>query len=61
MVRGHLDELSPTFCYCGTGWYRRPWEGILDQPVRVELVQSLLKGDDVCQVAIHLPESVQGR
>jgi len=61
MVRGHLDELSPTFCYCGTGWYRRPWEGILGQPVRVELVQSLLKGDDVCQVAIHLPESVQGR
>jgi effector-binding domain-containing protein len=58
MVRGHLGGLSPAFCYCGTGWYRRPWEGILGQPVRVELLQSLLRGDDVCEVAIHLPEGV---
>lgn len=58
MVREHLEDMSPSFCYCGTGWYRRPWEGILQQPVRVELLQSLLQGDDTCQVAIHLPENV---
>lgn len=58
MVREYLEDMSPTFCHCGTGWYRRPWEGILQQPVRVDLVQSLLKGDDTCQVAIHLPDGV---
>ena len=56
MVRGHLDALSPTFCFCGTGWFRRLWEGILGQPVRVDLVRSLLKGDDVCEEGIHVPK-----
>jgi effector-binding domain-containing protein len=55
MIHGYLDTFPATFCYCGAGWYRRLWEGILDRPVRVALVQSLLKGDDECEVAIHLP------
>lgn len=57
LVRRHLEEgISPTFCYCGTGWYRQYWEGVLDKPVKIEVLKSLLKGDDHCELAIHLPE-----
>ncbi len=56
MVRDHLGVgISPTFCYCGAGWYRQIWEGILQKPVKVEIEKSLLKGDDTCEFTIHLP------
>jgi hypothetical protein len=48
-------KISPTYCYCGAGFYKRIWEYILQQPVKVELRESVLRGDDVCKVAIHLP------
>jgi len=52
-------KISPTYCYCGAGFYKGLWETILEQPVRVKLLQSVLAGDDVCQVAVQLPEDVQ--
>ena len=56
MVRSHLNAgISSTFCYCGAGWYRQQWEGILGKPVRVEIRKSLLKGDTTCEFAVHLP------
>jgi hypothetical protein len=57
ITRHHLDQGMPiTFCYCGSGWYRRQWEGALGKPVRIDIVESLLKGDDRCTFAIHLPD-----
>lgn len=55
MIKYNLDEVSGTFCYCGSGWSRRLWEGILDKPVKVEIVKSLTKDDDECTFAVHLP------
>jgi effector-binding domain-containing protein len=51
-------QVSPTFCFCGAGWYRRLWEGILGQPVYVEVLTSVMQGDDRCTFAVHLPDSV---
>jgi len=48
-------SLSTTYCYCGAGFYKGIWEEILGEPVEVELLQSVLKGDDGCQIAIDLP------
>lgn len=63
-VRPYLDEvpsrLSPTFCWCGSGWYRRLWEGILGQPVKIEHVETLLKGNDQCTLTITLPLALEG-
>jgi len=63
-VHPYLDEipsrLSPTFCYCGAGWYRRLWEGILDQPVKIEHVETLLRGNDQCTLTITLPLELEG-
>ena len=59
LVREHLDgEMPVSFCYCGAGWYRQQWEGTLGRPVRVEIVRSILKGDDLCEFAIRLPEDL---
>lgn len=52
---GSKRKISPTYCYCGAGFYKGIWEYILQQPVKVEVLESVLKGDDVCKIAIHLP------
>jgi effector-binding domain-containing protein len=59
LVRNHMDQGIPTaFCYCGTGWYRQQWEGAISRPVTIEIVKSVLKGDEMCQFAIRLPEDL---
>jgi predicted hydrocarbon binding protein len=50
-----LAKVPADYCYCGAGFYKDIWEEILQQPVEVELLSSVLQGDDTCQVAIHLP------
>lgn len=59
LIRNNLDNNIPkTFCYCGAGWYRQQWEGTIGKPVRIEIIKSLLKGDDLCKFAIYLPEDL---
>ena len=50
--------ISPTFCGCGLGWFPSIWNGIFETELRYELIRSILRGDDDCQVAIHLPAGV---
>ena len=49
------DMISPTYCYCGAGFYKGIWEEILQQPVGVEVLETVLVGGEICQIAIHLP------
>lgn len=59
LVREHLDDGMPTtFCYCGAGWFRRQWEGATGHPVGMEIVRSVLKGDDACEFAVTLSEDI---
>jgi effector-binding domain-containing protein len=59
LVRNHLDGGMPDmFCYCGSGWYRQQWEGAIGKPVKIDIVESILRGDDVCRFDIHLPEEL---
>lgn len=48
--------ISPTYCYCGAGYYQGIWQEIVQQPVEVEVLASVLQGDPVCSIAIHLPD-----
>lgn len=58
-VRDRLDQgMSTTFCHCGSGWFRQQWEGATGKPVRIEIVKSIVRGDDVCRFAIHLPDDL---
>ena len=49
------EELDPIYCYCGAGFYKGIWEEITGQEVNVEVVKSVLKGDDVCSILISFP------
>ncbi|UCC11040.1 MAG: hypothetical protein JSW02_06650 [candidate division WOR-3 bacterium] len=44
--------LSPTYCYCGGGFYKGIWEEILGRDVRVELHKTVMQGHDVCQFKV---------
>jgi len=46
------DEILANFCYCGGGFYKHNWERVTGKRVEVELVSSVLKGDDCCQFRI---------
>jgi len=61
LIRNPTEKISPTFCYCGAGWYKSLWEGILEKPVRVDLLESVLQGDDSCKFAIRLPPTRNSR
>jgi len=49
------ETISPTYCYCGAGFYKGIWEEILQRHVEVEVLETVLKGDEVCKIAVHLP------
>jgi hypothetical protein len=49
-------QVSPNFCYCSAAYHKKPWDVIFDEPVDVEVVSSVLKGDETCRFAIKIPE-----
>lgn len=51
------ETIPPTYCYCGAGFYKGIWEEILQKPVEVEVLETVLTGDEVCKIAVHLPRS----
>jgi len=48
------ETISPTYCQCSKGFVRKFWEGVLERPVRVELLRSAVSGAKECEFAIHL-------
>ncbi len=54
ILRG--ENVSPTFCNCGAGWFRPLWEAILERPVKVTCEESVLQGHDRCKFAIYLSQ-----
>jgi hypothetical protein len=58
-IRDVLDdpnnELPKEYCLCGAGFYKGIWEFILSVPVKVEVLETVMKGDEVCKIGIYLP------
>jgi hypothetical protein len=52
------QPIDPIFCNCSGGYYKNYWEAVFDQPVKVELLESVLMGDQVCKFALHLPPEI---
>ena len=48
-------SLPVNYCYCGAGFYKGIWEEIVQAPVEVKVLKSVLAGDDVCTIAVGLP------
>ena len=51
-------DVSPTFCHCSAGFTKQPLEMALDQPLEIELVESILKGDLRCTFTMQLPKEM---
>jgi predicted ArsR family transcriptional regulator len=47
---------NPLFCNCTRGYSKGPFEALFQKPVRVEIQKAILRGDDICKLAIHLEE-----
>jgi hypothetical protein len=55
-IRQSERELFGDFCYCSGGYHKKPWEVIFRRPIRVEVLESALRGNLRCRFAIHLPD-----
>lgn len=53
-AKGTIGEISITHCYCGAGWYKRIMEGILERPVKVDVNKSVMRGDEICEIAVYI-------
>jgi len=51
-------SISPMFCNCAAAFHKKPWEIIFGRSLRAEVLESVLKGDERCKFAIHLPQDV---
>lgn len=49
--------LPKSYCYCGGGYYQNIWETILQKSVDIEILETVMHGDEVCKFAIHLPDN----
>ncbi len=52
------QPIDPVFCGCSAGYFKNFWEAVLNQPVRVEVLKSLIKGDQICEFALYLPQKI---
>ena len=50
-------SLTATFCNCSAGFHKKSWEAVFGQSLKAEVLESVLKGDDVCRFAIYLPDT----
>jgi len=49
------ERVAPIFCNCSAGFHKKPWEAALAQRIQVDVLESVLRGDERCRFAIHLP------
>jgi hypothetical protein len=58
ILRKGDPSIGETYCLCGGGFYKSIWEHILDSPVKVKVLKTVMKGDQVCQFEILLSEEL---
>lgn len=54
-LRKSTFKVSPIFCQCSAGFHKKRYEIIFDQPILAKVEKSVLAGDLICRMAIHLP------
>ncbi|MFX0082727.1 MAG: DUF6144 family protein [Candidatus Hodarchaeota archaeon] len=53
-VREAEEPISKTYCSCSLGWMKSLFNMILDNPFKVELIDSIVSGGKSCQFIIDL-------
>ncbi len=61
-IRDALKEeeqpIDPVFCGCSAGYFKNFWESVLGQSVHVEVIKSIINGDNVCEFVLRLPNDI---
>jgi hypothetical protein len=55
-IRDEKPRVSPVFCYCSGGFEKLVFDVIFEEPVEIELLESVLKGDTRCRFMMRIPE-----
>ena len=55
-VSGTREAFSATYCACSCGWYRELFETLCNGPVEVQLLSSIIQGDDRCEFVIRISD-----
>ena len=55
-VMATKTPISPTFCHCGKGYIAKYFQAVFQKPVKVDIIQSAVCGDEVCRFAVHLDD-----
>jgi hypothetical protein len=50
------EKFPSVYCNCGAGFCKFIWEEIVEGDVKIEVIESVLNGDEQCTFAIYLPE-----
>ena len=53
-IRQNNQSYSEEYCYCGAGYYKKIWEEITQQEVKIDVIETVLKGSTVCKFLINL-------
>lgn len=56
IVKAALEKMPRTFCYCGAGWAEQLWNEVVGEPLKVDIVSTVVDGDKMCKFAVHLPD-----
>jgi hypothetical protein len=54
------ESLPPVYCYCGAGFYRGIWEEILQHPVQIEVLETVIQGGEECRFRIKPAPAAAG-
>jgi hypothetical protein len=52
-------ELDPEFCNCSAGFTKKPLDVAFDADLEIEVLESVLRGDDRCRFAVKLPKGLK--
>jgi len=55
-IKAGRPKISPTFCYCSAGFEKTAWDAIFDEPVEVDVLQTVLGGGERCVFSIKVPD-----
>ncbi len=59
-VKEAEGPISKTYCRCSLGWMKSLFKTLLDKPVEVELIESIVSGGKTCQFVIYYEDSNGG-
>ncbi len=53
-IREQKQAFSDSYCYCGAGYYKAIWSEILGKDIKIDVIETVLKGSTICKFVLLL-------